>query len=375
MAPPLPPPPSVAAQLWSSADAAARWVNPSLPFAPPPPTRATDAHWLVPPAHTVADWAAWSLLFFAVLALLPSRACGGRRALWRVAVPAAPQAASGAAAAADAALRAGVWATAASTLWLKLSTGRGLFLLQPCHLSNALLCALTLAPGGGGGGGGGDSLAARAAWVDALAKYGTAAALLWPDIGPDPAPGEVTSFFLQHALLCALPALWIARRRYPLYAGARALAYAWAVVGAIHFAALLPASVLAGKNVNYMMMPPPGVYPKSLAPIAWYRSVIALAGIPLALAMRYAVLAPIAAVGATAPDACGSGSRARASIKMRLAAAASAGQERETPTKVLRRAADGKVAADSGGGDAPRQGGGRDARGRSVTSKSRARRR
>jgi hypothetical protein len=329
------------------------------PGAERPSDRSTSAFWLVPPAQTAADFLLWSLFFAWLLWALPRARARlwplPRSALWLEAVPAsapapAPLSAAGAAQAAlwlvDMALRAAVWCTAASTLWIKLSTGRGLFLLQarcarsrgagvlrarcraprralltppsslpppqPCHLSNALLCALTVVDARGRWGG----VAARALWVDLLAKYGTMAALVWPDIGPSPVFGETASFFVQHWVLTLLPAVWLLRRRFALFRGARALAYAWAAVGALHFGLLLPVGALTGNNINYMFAPPPGVYPRAL-PLLYYRSAIAVAGVPIAVAMRYGLVAPLATLGgalAAAAEA-GAGSRADSADK------------------------------------------------------------
>jgi hypothetical protein len=270
-----------------------------------PSDRSTNAFWLVPPAQTAADFFLWTLFFAYLLWALPRPRARlwplPRSALWLEAVPASapapmPWSAAGAAQAAlfaaDMALRAAAWCTAASTLWIKLSTGRGLFLLQPCHLSNALLCALTVVDARGRWGG----VAARALWVDVLAKYGTMAALIWPDIGPSPVYGERTSFFVQHWVLTLLPAVWLLRRRFAFFAGPRALAYGWAAVGALHVGFLLPAGALTGNNLNYMFAPPPGVYPRAL-PLLYYRSFSATAGIAIAAAMRYGLAAPLATLG------------------------------------------------------------------------------
>jgi len=193
----------------------------------------------------------------------------------------------------DVALRVSVWATAVSTLYIKLVTGRAIFLLQPCHISNALLCALTLIDARGPLG----ELSSRALWVDLLAKYGTAAALIVPDVGPAPIWGETFSFFFQHWVLCLLPAVWLLRRRFTLFTGTRALLFAWACTCALHFCVLLPVTLLAGMNVNYMGAPPPGVFPHNLLPTEYYRSCIAVAGIGMAAGMRYLVVAPLATLG------------------------------------------------------------------------------
>lgn len=253
----------------------------------------TLAYWLTSPAQAGADLIGWTSLL-AVVFWVFFREDSAR--LWRVAVqPALP--ASGflhtVLAVADVTLRGSVWATAASTLYIKIVTNRAIFLLQPCHISNALLCVLTLVDARGPWG----VWAARALWVDLLAKYGTAAALIVPDVGPSPIWGETFSFFFQHWVLCLLPAVWLLRQRFALFTGARAVLFAWACISALHFCLLLPVTLLFGMNVNYMAAPPPGVFPRNILPIEYYRSCIAVAGIGMAAGMRFLVVAPLATVG------------------------------------------------------------------------------
>ena len=284
---------SLGVAAWSWLDLAVRSLNPSIAdVAPTGVGRSVAAFWLVPPAQTAVDFAVWTSLGVFLLTW-PSRL----RTTWVVASPARVYERMSAAdfvlAAVDGALSMAAWATLAFTIWLKLSTGRAVFLLQPCHISNLLLCMLTLASGQGRW----RNVAARAFWIDLLAKYGTAAALIVPDIGPTPAWGEVACFFVQHWVLCLLPAVWLLRRRFDVFVGTPgAVLFAWAAVAALHFGLLLPVSVFTGRNVNYMMAPPRGAYPAAFSR-TYYRSIIAAAGVPIAAAVRALAVAPLTTLG------------------------------------------------------------------------------
>ena len=281
-------------------DASVRALNPAIAdVAPAGGGRSVAAFHLVPPAQTAIDFMLWASLGLGFLIWFSRRRVAV--ATWVVASPARsfarPEASDLALAALDGALSVAVWATLAFTLWLKLSTGRAVFLLQPCHISNLVLCLLTLAAGRGRWG----VVAARAFWVDLLAKYGTAAALIVPDIGPAPAWGEVSCFFIQHWVLCLLPAVWLLRRRFDVYHGTPgAVLFAWGAVAALHFGLLLPVSVATGRNVNYMMAPPRGVLPSFLPPAfvtTYYRTVISTMGVPIAAAVRALAVAPLVTLG------------------------------------------------------------------------------
>lgn len=122
------------------------------------------------------------------------------------------------------------------------------YLLQPCHLQNALLCIL--------------SLSNRSSWSRIIfyfylcTLYGPILALVTPDTKGLDMFGEVTAFYVQHITLIALPLIWLVRRRYPLYTGFRLTIWTWAVFFIIHVVIFLPSSFVSGRNVNYMMVPP-----------------------------------------------------------------------------------------------------------------------
>ena len=65
-------------------------------------------------------------------------------------------------------------------------------------------------------------------------------------------PGEVFTFYLEHVLLVALPLIYLTQRRFNLFDG-RVL-YQWALMFLYHVDVLLVVSILAGGNINYMMV-------------------------------------------------------------------------------------------------------------------------
>ena len=203
--------------------------------------------------------------------------------------------------AADGAATATVWLTAALTVYFKLRTDcmgrpRLAYLVQPCHLSNFILCALSLLP-----------RSPRAAWLFEfylVTAFGALCALATPDtrgldLWPFGAEGllagaawpgytwEKVSFFVQHGLLVALPALWIARRRFdlapPPSARAASAVLMWALLSVAHWDVFAPLSYLTGHNVNYMLVPPSGPL---VAFGAYYRLAMLLACLPFAFIMR-----------------------------------------------------------------------------------------
>ena len=191
---------------------------------------------------------------------------------------------------------AGVWATGVMTVYFKLQgdcAGRPklAYIVQPCHLSNFLLCVLSLL----------HTTPASSALFELYLNfsYGALLALATPDTrGLDNLPlfpgGDTTytwekvSFFAQHALLVLLPMVWILRRRFSLTAppsvDARALLLAWALQCILHWGFFLPLSLATGHNVNYMLVPPGG--PLWLLPKPAFRVAMGLACIVFAAITR-----------------------------------------------------------------------------------------
>lgn len=138
------------------------------------------------------------------------------------------------------------------TVYYKGASGRFIYLLQPCHLSNFTLVALLLLPRH-------SELASRLFYFSNHCAFGTAMALLTPDLKALIMPGEVAYFFLQHWTLVLLPLVWMLRRRYPLYrATLRLTTLMWSLFSVLHWFVLFPFSIACNANINYMLMPPKG---------------------------------------------------------------------------------------------------------------------
>jgi hypothetical protein len=146
------------------------------------------------------------------------------------------------------------WCLAPLTVYYKAFDGRLPYLLQPCHLLNFLICALSVAPTTTTKGGARWPAAAFYFYVCTI--YGPLLAITSPDTAGLSQPGELLSFWTQHYVLVLLPLVWIARRKFNLFKGLRLTMWTWAVFFIMHVAVFLPASFLTGRNVNYMTVPP-----------------------------------------------------------------------------------------------------------------------
>jgi uncharacterized membrane protein YwaF len=163
------------------------------------------------------------------------------------------------------------------------------YLLQPCHLSNFILLLLSC-----------QRASAHAAWLFEfylVSAYGALLALATPDLRgldlfPFGWPGwegytwEKVSFFVQHALLLLLPAVWIARRRFDLVkppsADWQGCLTMWAVFSAMHWDLFAPVSYATGHNLNYMLAPPGALWVFG----KYYRLVMLLACLPISFLTR-----------------------------------------------------------------------------------------
>ena len=136
------------------------------------------------------------------------------------------------------------WVTIASTCYYKLSKGKGAFLLQPCHLINFFVCALTLL-----GAEAGSSL-----FNFVLCTfYGLIIALAAPDttsLKPESGglPGELEMFYVYHVMLLIIPIVWVARRRFSLYSGVRPILTTWAISFLLHLNVFLPVALYTGAH-------------------------------------------------------------------------------------------------------------------------------
>jgi len=192
------------------------------------------------------------------------------------------------------------WITGPATVWYKMQNGRTAYLLQPCHLQNFVIMYLTVD--------GTSPFAAGLFHFYLCTSYGTLLALATPDLRGLAYPYEKEAFFLQHYVLLALPLVWVARRRYPLFAGVASgglqgfysILLTWASFFLVHLDVFWPASLSTLRNINYMMVPPPG----PLREFGWaYRPVMGLACILLGVISRDVLAASAVHVAGLAADA------------------------------------------------------------------------
>ena len=292
---------------WSSFGALLSSLNPSISLSPPlPGSDADTAFWFVPPDRTAVDLVA-GVAYFSALAVLLARG----PSVWRVELGALPPRAarrvglfSSALGLAEFALTAAAWLCALGVLHFKRLHGQLVYVLMPCHMTTFILCAASLVlllppPTAASPPCRWRRFAARALHLTVGASWGTVSALLWPDVsGARRATFlEAEHFFVQHWVLLLLPTVWILRRRFDVYGGLRAEATAYAGLGLYQFALLLPASILSGLNLNYMMMPPHTVpYPAAILRLHLYRGATTIAGAVATIAHRRLLVAPVVAL-------------------------------------------------------------------------------
>ena len=127
-------------------------------------------------------------------------------------------------AALDRALTATLAVALLALVYYKGTTGRLAYFAQPCHLQSMTLVALSFARAPDGGG-------AKVFQLFLSTWYGAFLALAAPDLRDQHLFMEVPMFFVEHAALVLLPAVWIARRKFDLFA-VRAAAVAAAAAAA-----------------------------------------------------------------------------------------------------------------------------------------------
>lgn len=277
---------------------AAQWLEDALPHITRDLGRSVASSvvpsWFLSPVQHV-----WEFLVLNSI-LVPMVLFLTLRAPWEVVEPAAVAAPTGtrrprATLVLDTAIAVGKWVvlvTIGATLVYKLLTNRGLYLLQPCHVLNVLLAIICFSsPAAAFKGPAASHLPSIAFNVYLHSVYGAWLALAMPDTRDLHLPTERFCFYLQHALLVGLPMLLIARRKFHLYRP-RVL-YSWAWKFAYHVDVLLPASLVFGGNLNYMLVPPPG----PLANFGFmYRPVMGLVCILLTALVRYGVVGAVCAI-------------------------------------------------------------------------------
>eukprot|EP01138_Halocafeteria_seosinensis_P009713 gb/GECG01009924.1/.p1 GENE.gb/GECG01009924.1/~~gb/GECG01009924.1/.p1 ORF type:complete len:415 (+),score=21.86 gb/GECG01009924.1/:1-1245(+) len=197
-----------------------------------------------------------------------------------------------------------------ATVTFKALTGRMLYLLQPCHIANALLLVNSVFPGvavdpapriksptGINGDTSTDAHTPRVRirrriWSSIIFAYivdtwyGSLGALMMPDTRGLLLPGEVFSFFFQHTLLTLVPPYYLFRGRFEVPLRFGNIVANWAFFGLLHFALFLPLSLYLGDNINFIVHPPPG-----FDVFGWaYRLVCTFGTLLIMLASRYTIM-------------------------------------------------------------------------------------
>lgn len=163
-----------------------------------------------------------------------------------------------------------------ATITYKILTERLIYMLQPCHMWLMTLLYLSVTHGVKSSPKGGSSALdipsivfnvyihnTYGAWL-ALATPGAPVSMLisfvcllfdHADTRDLKLPFEVFSFFFEHALLVGLPLVYLVTRRFNVYKPR--VFFVWAAMFLYHVDILLPVSLIAGSNLNYMMVRQP----------------------------------------------------------------------------------------------------------------------
>ena len=220
-------------------------------------------YWYTTPRFFVLEWLATHAVLVPIIIYLA-------RIPWVVDVPAAAPAAAAAAgtrprrhwaaAAFVMAVRGAEVAAvvpAVAIVAYKLPSGRVAYLAQPCHLQNFLLVGLMPTGWHADAAPHSDTTAARIFHFFLSTWYSALLALATPDLRGQTMFLEIENFFAQHWLLLLLPTLWLLRRRFTLYAGVHPWVLCWLVFWLAHLDVFVPVSLASGRNINYVLVPPP----------------------------------------------------------------------------------------------------------------------
>ena len=134
------------------------------------------------------------------------------------------------------------------TVIYKFQKGIPLSLLQPCHLEAVFLIYMFIDRG--------SRLGRFAHNYLATAVWGAMGTLVTPDTRFSDMALEVEHFFVNHALMAAVPFYNLFRRKYDLYSGWPASLCIALCVHLQHFAFYEFFSIWGGININYVMHPP-----------------------------------------------------------------------------------------------------------------------
>ena len=127
-----------------------------------------------------------------------------------------------------------------------------IFLLQPCHLYAFTLCTLPLLPQR-------SFLPHFLFNVMIYILWGAMLAVIFPDLRDYAQLFELENFWIEHALVLILPIYFVVTKKYQLFPFSLSFAFtSWVAFALYHSAILCTAALTVGKNLNYMLAPPPG---------------------------------------------------------------------------------------------------------------------
>ncbi|GAB5589016.1 hypothetical protein Unana1_03916 [Umbelopsis nana] len=150
------------------------------------------------------------------------------------------------------------------TVMHKVASNTTLFLLQPCHVSAALLIAVMVWPDKR------SPLPHLLFNVYLHTAWGGIAALLFPDLRDHEMLGEVTNFFVEHGLILVAPGYLMYSRRYVVMPASLDMAlFSFFLYAFYHCPILQILALRTAYNLNYVLVPPSLTLLIELGP--WYR--------------------------------------------------------------------------------------------------------
>lgn len=151
------------------------------------------------------------------------------------------------------------------------------YMFQPCHAATLLYlyCLYTKDY----------TRATKAFQIGLHYMFFTALAIAVPDTTQLFLPFEVLNFWVQHYALFLCPLYLLFNGRFILSPSWALTSYSIGIGMLFHFLTQLPAALLTGVNVNYMLWPPPGVPPIFTA--TNYRIMLSCVFVPLAVVTGY----------------------------------------------------------------------------------------
>lgn len=178
-------------------------------------------------------------------------------------------------------------ATLLITIYYKVQRNTYLFLLQPCHMSVLLLLILMLHPGG-------ENSALRVHFLFNVylhISWGGMLAIAFPDTRGYSQLLEMEMFWIEHAFLVIVPIYMMLTRRFQVFKPSPNMGFTSFLMFALYHSFVLASLALAsGRNLNYVMNPPPGLLEYFGK---YYRIVMYMGCLPLTFMTRYVFWQPI----------------------------------------------------------------------------------